>query len=337
MAEIDLLLPLVRELHGRIRTLVRKTVEERSVDDLSQVVAEQGGDVIFAIDQVVEQELIEFVSRRIATLDPVVLIAEGLPEGKKVLPAAAEEADCRWRMIVDPIDGTRCLTHQKRSGWILTGIAPNRGDATSVQDIELAVQTELPLVKQYLCDQLWAIRGQPPQAERLNLLSGKRAPLELQPAQAETLRYGYSSIGRFFPGCRDVLAAIDDELMVRLLGPVVADTALVFEDQYPSTGGQLFSLSAGADRFLADLRPLMKQVARARGEEMGHCCHPYDICTLLIAEGLGVAITDAAGNPLDVPLDVTTDVAWVGYANATIQGQVEPVLQAILRGRGIQF
>ena len=39
----------------------------------------------------------------------------------------------RWRVIVDPIDGTRGLMYQKRSAWILTGVAPNRGPGTSLR------------------------------------------------------------------------------------------------------------------------------------------------------------------------------------------------------------
>ena len=49
--------------------------------------------------------------------------------------------------------------YQKRSGWVLTGVAPNRGPETSLADIEVAVQTEIPLVKQHLCDTAWAVRG----------------------------------------------------------------------------------------------------------------------------------------------------------------------------------
>ena len=66
---------------------------------------------------------------------------------------------------------------------------------------------------------------------------------------------------------------------------------------------------------------------------MGHCCHPYDICTLLIAEELGVTITDPYGKPLETRLDVTTDVAWMGFANHQIRKQVEPCLLQILRER----
>jgi len=37
--------------------------------------------------------------------------------------------------------------YQKRSGWILTGVAPNGGPDTNLSDIELAIQTEIPVVK----------------------------------------------------------------------------------------------------------------------------------------------------------------------------------------------
>jgi len=225
--------------------------------------------------------------------------------------------------------------YQKRSGWILTGVAPNRGAETSLQDIQLAVQTEIPLLKQHLCDQLWAIRGHGALAERCNIFTDQREPIELRPSSATTIQFGYASISRFFPGLRDVLAGIEDEVIRRVLGPLPPGGTLTFEDQYPSTGGQIYCLLSGSDRFLADLRPLMKRLATQRGENMGHCCHPYDICTLLIAEELGVLITDPWGEPLNVPLDVTTDVAWAGYANAHIRQQVESELQEVLHGRGL--
>ena len=339
MLELEQFLPLIRQLHDRIRARVWEATKTNSTAELSQIVrsdVNDSGDLLFAIDGVSEAELVDFVSREIARLEPVVLVAEGLPGGQVVLPAGAREGDCRWRMIVDPIDGTRPLMYQKRSGWILTGVAPNRGAATCLRDAQLAVQTEIPLLKQHLCDQLWAIRGTGASAERYNLLTDQRKPLTLRPSLAKTIQYGYAAISRFFPGVRDVLAAIEDDVIRRVLGPQPPGGTLTFEDQYPSTGGQIYSLLSGADRFLADLRPMMQKVAAQRGENMGHCCHPYDICTLLIAEELGVSITDPWGKLLDAPLDVSTDVAWVGYANSAIRRQVEPVLHAVLRERGIK-
>ncbi len=336
MLELENLLPAVRRLHDRIRQRVGDATRTQSSEQLSRIVGDNvvgDGDLVFAIDRVSEAELIDFVTAEIASVEPVVLVAEGLAGGETVLPAGASEADCCWRLIVDPIDGTRPLMYQKRSAWILTGVARNRGPETNLGDIQLAVQTEIPLLKQHLCDQLWAIRGLGASAERVNILTDERKPLTLQPSTAESIQYGYAAISRFFPGMRDVLASIEDELIAQVLGPMPPGGTLTFEDQYPSTGGQLYSLLSGADRFLADFRPLMKPLAAARGENMGHCCHPYDICTLLIAEELGVAITNPRGEPLDAPLDVHTDVAWVGYANAGIQQQVEPGLRKVLSQR----
>jgi len=119
------------------------------------------------------------------------------------------------------------------------------------------------------------------------------------------------------------------------LGPVQPGKAHCFEDQYLSTGGQLFELMAGHDRFVADLRPLMETVLRKRGLALGICCHPYDICTELIARELGVIVTDPLGRPIRAALSVEPDVAWVGYANRDIRLQIEPLLRAALRKRGL--
>src|SRR2546426_8918997 len=51
----------------------------------------------------------------------------------------SREEECRWRLLVDPIDGTRGLMYQKGSAWNLTGVAPDRGAATPLRDIVLAV------------------------------------------------------------------------------------------------------------------------------------------------------------------------------------------------------
>src|SRR5579885_692733 len=161
------LLAPIRRLHELIRREVVEACERSAVEDLSAVEREEEGDTIYAVDRVSEDLLVDFFEREVASHAPVVLVAEGLRGGKVVLPRGASEDECAWRVIVDPIDGTRGLMYQKRSGWVLTGAARNRGPETCLADIELAVQTELPLVKQHLCDVAWAVRGEGDIAEVL--------------------------------------------------------------------------------------------------------------------------------------------------------------------------
>lgn len=306
------------------------------MDELAQIAREEAGDTIYAVDKISEELLLEFFAREIASHTPIILIAEGLGEtGQVTLPLGTAENEARWRVIVDPIDGTRGIMYQKRSAWILTGVAHNKGPTTSLSDIELAVQTEIPLVKQHLSDTVWAMAGQGVHAERYNRLTGERQPLILQPSRATSIAHGYAMTSRFFPGAREELAAIDEEIIRGALGPVQPGKAHCFEDQYICTGGQFYELMAGRDRFNADIRPLMETILAQHGLALGICCHPYDVCTELIARELGVIITDAFGAPLSPLLDVTSNVSWVGYANVAIQAQIEPLLQQALRRRGL--
>jgi fructose-1,6-bisphosphatase/inositol monophosphatase family enzyme len=327
------LLEPLRRLQESIRdAVVAATERQRELSELSEVSREESSDTIYAIDVVSEELLVRFFET-LSSADSFVLIAEGLHDGPIVFPRGTSEAKASFRIIVDPIDGTRGLMYQKRSAWVLTGVAPNRGSGTSLRDVELAVQTEIPLVKQHLSDQMWATRGGGAQAERHNRLTGGRAPLHLRPSTAGTIEHGFAMISRFFPGVRDELAAIDEEIVMGALGPTRPGKAHCFEDQYISSGGQLYELMAGHDRFVADIRPLMEQVVAARGQRLGICCHPYDLCTALIAEEMGIAVTDVHGRPLAAPLDLTTEVGWAGYANARIRQQIEPLLHAALRRR----
>jgi fructose-1,6-bisphosphatase/inositol monophosphatase family enzyme len=326
------LLDPIQNLHRRIRQDVVDACERSAVGALSRVAHEEEGDTIFAIDRVAEDVLIEEIDRTIATRDaPVVLVAEGLAGGEVGIPIGADPRVAKWVIVVDPIDGTRGLMYQKRPAWILTGVAAGPGPRT-LADIELAVQTEIPLVKQHLSDEIWAVRGQGAAARRVNRLNGESWALELQPSTAATMAQGFATVSRFFPGHRAELAAIDDEVVEAAIGAPRPGKAQSFEDQYISSGGQLYELFAGHDRFVADLRPLVEQ-RRAGGAAL--CCHPYDLCTELIAREIGVCVTDERGGPLAAPLDVTSNVAWIGYANEAVRAQVEPHLRRALARRGL--
>jgi len=331
MIDYQLLQPLILELHRLIRRQIIDACEQVSVEELSQVAGHQGGDTIYAIDKISESLLVDFFEEKLAHIYPLVLIAEGLKGGQMVLPRGSHEKDALLRVIVDPIDGTRGLMYQKRSAWILTGIAPNRGADTCLQDIEFAMQSEIPLVKQHLSDCLWAFKGRGAFGHRDNRCTGETSPLVIRPSQARDLMHGFAMFARFVPGGRDILAAVDDELIQRLLGPVQKGQAFCFEDQYISTGGQLYELMMGHDRFVADVRPLLERPLEERGLSLGLCCHPYDICTELIAREAGVAVTDPKGERLQAPLDVFSGISWVGFANLALQKEIMPHFSEVLK------
>jgi galactokinase len=342
----QLLLERLRNAHAAIRDAVLAACEQQAMETLAAPVADEpgagggggGGDTIFALDRISEATLVAQFEQ-LAHTWPCVLIAEGLSDGGRVvLPRGGSADDTELTIIVDPIDGTRGLMYQKRPAWILTGVACSRSDGMplhlTLADIELALQTEIPLLKQHLSDALWVVDGVAG-GERYNRFTRERSALVPHPSRAETLAQGYGGLARFFPGARDVLAGIDDTVVTRVAGTPQPGRALAFEDQYISTGGQLYELMMGHDRWIADLRPLVEAQLRARGLGLGLCCHPYDLCTESIARAAGVVVTDEHGNQLAAPLDVTSDVAWIGFANGALRQRVFPVLREVLEERGL--
>lgn len=324
----DHLISRVRSLHEHIRAEVRTQLLHHSSEWLAQATEGADGDTQFRIDLRVEKLLLQFC-RDWAQEVPFVLVAEGIAEdGWLALPEGTNPADAQFILIADPIDGTRMIMYDKRSAWCLTGVAPNRGRQTTLADIQIAVQTELPTTRQHLADTLWAIRGQGAHAERVNLLDGTVTPFRPIPSRSTDLRYGFACIANFFPDGKSWLAGLEEELYRRLGSTDAGGNPLVFADQYLSTGGQIYELAVGHDRFVADLRPVAFQRLGYRQPPL--CAHPYDICTELIAREAGAIITDERGNPLQAPLDIREPVAWVGYANADLRRLIEPVLQQLL-------
>src|SRR6202022_1173977 len=230
MTDSAWLLDSIRSIHEEIRNAVVTACEQSPAEDLSRVVGDGDGDTIYAVDRISEEILVYLFENESASETSIGLSAEGLSGGKIVLPRGTQEVDATWRVIADPIDGTRCLMYQKRSAWILTGVAPNRGEPTSLADIDLAVQTEIPLVNQHLSDTLWAFRGAGVHGERFNRITGERKPFHPRPSNAVELEHKFCSVTRFFSGARDVLAAIDDEISFGLAGDGRAGKAYCFED-----------------------------------------------------------------------------------------------------------
>ncbi len=327
---VDYWLDLLLRLQAEIRRQVRRSMSETPMESSSSIAEASAGDVIFEIDKVSEETIRAFFDTNADPDVSFVLIAEGISDREPVVfPRDATPEEARYRVIADPIDGTRSIMFDKRSAWALAGVAPNRGEHTTLHDIEIAVQTEIPISKQDKADVCWAVKGRGAQAKRVDLGSGEASELKMRPSTADTIEQGFASIVRFCPGPKDLLGILEEELVDRLFGAVKPGACLYFEDQYISTGGQLYELMVGHDRFVADIRALLADTLRNRGRRPGLCCHPYDLCTELVAREAGVIVTDHAGRRLAAPLDTTTDVSWIGYANHHIQRQLEPLLQEL--------
>ncbi|MDB5295273.1 MAG: inositol monophosphatase [Phycisphaerales bacterium] len=324
----------LKSFQATVRSLL---IDARATADLHAVSRDSSADTIYAIDAVVEPALVAFCQDW-AKETPLVLIAEGLegPDGKEVeslaFPFGSRAEDATIRVIVDPIDGTRGIMYDKRPAWALAGVAPNKGANTRLRDIEVAVMTELPTSKMGQADVLWAIKGGGAHGERVDLRTGAAEPLPLRPSRADDLRHGFGMVVDFFPGTKVLAAEAMEHVAAGLLGPADVSKALVFADQYISTGGQFYEAIVGHDRFNADLRPLFYRV---QNQPEGLCCHPYDCATLLVAEEAGVVVTDGLGRPLDGPLDTTTGLSWALFANDALRARVEPLLTGFLRGKGV--
>ncbi len=292
----------------------------------AKVAAVTAEDTIFHIDKLSEAAILGWMEAHWPSAWPVELVMEGLAAGA-TFPRGTPVRATAWKLILDPIDGTRCLMYDKRPAWALAGLAPQRGARTGLRDIVVAAMTELPNAKAAAADQFSAVRGGPLRATRKDLHSGVAKNWIPRPSTARDCDHGFASIVKFFPEAK-ILHAELEEALWRELGLHGKDGgARVFDDQYISTGGQLYELLVGHDRMIADLRPLT--LPRV-GLDSALCCHPYDICTALLLEAAGGVVESPLGGPLRAPLDVTTPVAWVGYANPALARRIRPVLRRLL-------
>ncbi len=305
--------------------------DQSAFEDRSRIEAVTEADTVYQIDRVSEDAIVAWFESHWPDDLRVRLVIEGVTDAARlVFPRNASPDTVPHVCIIDPIDGTRGLMYDKRSAWILAGVAPAVEKTPTLEDIEVAAMTELPVEKQRRADQLSAVRGCGPagvHAKRVDLDTGRQTPLVPHPSQAGDLHHGHVGFSRFFTAGKSLLAQIEEALHTRLYGNDRIAELAIFEDQYICSGGQLYELCMGRDRMIADLRPLAH---RALGLDGAMDCHPYDLCTMLVLRELGGVATNPRGGPLDIPLDTTSPVAWVGYANPALAAHVSPVFEDVL-------
>lgn len=312
----------LRALQADIRTSLREHMGRQAQAVWSRTVRDDAGDTIFGIDAAVEETLLEHC-RRWGETQHFTLLAEGLdpagiPFGRPGLGGPP------FRLLVDPIDGTRGLMFDKRSAWCLAGAAPDRGSATRLEDVEVAVMTELPTTRQATSDVLWAVAGLGAHGERTDLASGTARRLPLVPSQSTTLRHGFATVSNFFPGGKELSSRLEEAIVVRALGAWNPEKAEVYTDQYICSGGQLAEVALGRDRFVLDVRPLVHEKL---GVTSSLACRPYDVVTWRIAAEAGCVVCDPFGAPLRAPLDTTTNLGFACYANPRLAAVLVPIVR----------
>jgi len=334
------LIDLLGDLQRRIREVVREDLSSQSTAFLSSVARGGAGDVTFQIDVRPEEVVADLLSN---PPEPLLVICEGL--GRRVFPDGAPDTDVQWCVIIDPLDGSREIAYGKRSAWVLSGIAAARPSPT-LADILWAMQTEVPPLGQECGVVVTAARRQGAYQQTHDLsavlerdrkavapIGGKAATRTvgekqaLRPSVARSVRGGFAIFADYFAGSHMLIGEIADETLGRVLGPVKKGEAVVYNDQYLSSGGCMYLLATGRYRFFADLRPTISEVGRTAGL----CAHPYDLCTHLIASEAGAIVTDITGGPLSYPLSTEVDCGWVGYANASIRAEMETPLSSAVR------
>jgi hypothetical protein len=329
ISEPDRIRGLLLGLGDHVRQCVLNARRESDTADLAAISRESAADTIYGIDRISEDAIVAWFTDQWPATFPVELVMEGVdPQHPLTFPAKIPPDQSEVKIILDPIDGTRGIMYDKRAAWFLAGAAPQRGPATRLSEIEVAVMVELPTTKQWRADRFSAVRGRGLFSDSVDVFTGEILSGSVRPSLATDMLHGFGYISRFFPAGKALTAAIEQQVWDRLYPSAAGTEVILFEDQYISTGGQFCELLLGHDRMIADIRPL---VFKKLGILSALCCHPYDVAGALVLQEAGVILESPDGSPMDGPLDTTSPISWVGYGNSRLAAHIRPVLRAVLK------
>jgi len=325
---------LVQDLLIEIGMAVNRRCRQVFLDGLSNLNKEvkvSPADIIYQIDIEAEDEIVRILTARGAEFGGIELIAEGIgaqdvsfyPEGS---------LDCQLKIICDPIDGSRGLMYAKRPAFFLAAAGPI--SAQRLSDMTVSVMVELPIPKQDEYDVLSAVKGEGLKVKRYTD-SGSFREIAFESSKADTVEGGFMSFAKFcYPG-KDLIARVEERFLDKLFSGREEEFLPVFDDQYISSGGQLYELIVGHDLFTVDFRASMYRRFESEGKKIGQVCHPYDMAGLLIAQEFGLIIEDVKGNPFDCGLTTDINVDWLGFANESIRTQCRTILHEIFEEEGL--
>lgn len=297
---------------------------------LTEEVKVSPADIIYQIDIQAEEVIVSFLEKRAAEFGGIVLLAEGIGhDDLSIYPKGLAYEDARVKIICDPIDGSRGLMFEKRSAFFLAAAGPV--SAMTLGEMISSVMVEIPVPKQTEWDVLSTTRKGALLVERVTANGLKE--VKTQVSTKSSVEGGFLSLAKYcYPG-KPLIAEIEESLLNKIFVDREECFLPVFDDQYISSGGQMYELIVGHDCMVGDFRAMMYQALSRKGSASGQVCHPYDLAGLLVAQKAGVIVTDVEGREFDSTLEMTKAVDWLAYANKAIQQQVEPILLNLLESK----
>ncbi|MBV8431881.1 MAG: hypothetical protein JO244_11990 [Solirubrobacterales bacterium] len=261
---------LVYELAVRLRLRVRPELGSRRSREFSEGGA--GGDLTFAVDQLAEDELAEFLGQRAPRL--------AFYSEDRGLVAADDATDV---LIVDPIDGTRPAIAGLESACVAVALAPLGDGEPRMGDLELGCVVEIKSGDWFL-------------AERGRGVRSSRAIAPSPMADVSRMFWAYGFRGRPVRPTVEVLGDLIDASSVG--GGTFELGSQAFGMTRVATG-QLDAVIEVGSRLIDDVPGMREEFERVgRGEVLNNS--PYDLAApwLCLREAGGV-ISDGWGAPLD--------------------------------------
>lgn len=322
----------LEELCRRIREGARGALSAASANGdltpLARAVRQGAGDVTYAIDEIVERAIHQWLDET-AQRTPLSLLTEDSgwmhrgpgAHGVRELDGFDHGGP---RIALDPIDGTRNLMADLRSAWTVVSFAPPGPCEPRLGELSLGVVSEIPDSR---AARFRVLSSVDPSGARLALRELKGAILvrDVKLCADESARpdHGYFPFFRYAPDQRPALARIEADFFERLRVEEGAELRHVFDDQYISNAGQLAQLALGVYRMIVDVRGLLAR----RAKVSTITSKPYDVAgAILVARRAGCVVCAPQGAALDFPLDVSTPVDFVGFANAGTHARLAPHL-----------
>ena len=329
------MLEALEDLAGQLAATCRRQQLELETSELARVASMGVGDTTFGVDTAPEQIVAQWAEAH-ARRGPLSILTEDT--GWRHLgpaPGGFRELDSfdhgGPRVVVDPVDGSRNLMFDLRSAWAAIASAPPGPLQPRLRDLTLGVVQELGTSRHGRALRLVGTANGACCEELFELTPGGLGTrLERRVLRADTearVDGGFFPFFRYHPASRIELARIEAAFFERLELHESAELRSVFDDQYISNAGQLVLLAQGRYRMIADLRGRLVNTDGSPSVTS----KPYDIAAAVVcARAAGALVEDPLGGPLDTPLDATSPVSFVGYANAATGARLRPHLLATL-------